>query len=372
MCDLYMGPFIYSDPHVSIIITEKIIMSAKVSCHIPNVAPTLTLRRDKVPTTYPPNRKRYALPSMEVIREIEPNYAWTRLPNMAAYRSAIVRNKVCEGLMYLLPGDKNGASLARPYTADLGAMFNEPYSNFKPTEYNEEAVKQSAGIHFSPNTHISRLGKHRPYKPLSNNLNSDSKRKYNNYKSLVSRTNDCVSTESGGKQASTVTAKIGEAEEELQEEVNRILNLIEDPPTIEKEEGESTRPSPMLETTANRRRINSKRKTDRTEHPHSGQKSVQFLTESKSQTSETPDVETERPERKSPSRVQDFRKHSYEKKAEKFSNYKELREAQVPRPLLPENLKSKYLSAAKSDEIWNWLNWDYNKTKFEHFIEVCT
>lgn len=122
---------------------------------------------------------------MDVIDEIDQNYTWRKLPNITAYKNAIVRNKVCDGLMYLLPSNKNATSLARPYTAELGAMFNEPYHRFKPGEYNEETVMQSSKVHFSPNTHTTKLSKFEQVKRNANDLNSESRLSYEDRKSVV-------------------------------------------------------------------------------------------------------------------------------------------------------------------------------------------
>ena len=332
--------------------------SVKVNRQIPDISPTLTLRRDKAYTTYPANRKRYALPSMEVIKEIEPNYAWTRLPNMGAYKSAIVRNKVCEGLMYLLPGNKNSASLARPYTAELGAIFTEPYMNFKPQEYNEENVKQSSGIHFSPNTHITRLSKHRGARRIPPNLNSDSRKSYNDYNALVSKKNKSINEESGGKGNLPVPVKVGPAEVELQNEVQHILDEVDVHGAMDDSEGD--RPYSSLYNSSAGRRISSNNKTN---CANTASKTVRF-----NQNAATP-ISTKADCKPS---VEEFRDHHYDKKAAKFKDYKELRSADVPRPQLPEEYRSQYLSESKAAEIWDWLNWDFEKTKFEHFIEVCS
>lgn len=332
--------------------------TAKVSRYIPDIAPTLTLRRDKAYSTYPANRRRYALPSMEVIREIEPNYAWNCLPNMSAYKTAIVRNKVCEGLMYLLPGDKNSTSLARPYTAELGAMFNEPYHNFKPDEYNEENVKQSSSVHFSPSTHKTRLSKHFPIRRLPHSLNTESKQAYNDYNALVLRSNQQM-TGGASKGNLLEPVKVGEAELELQKEVQLLLDDVDIHGALEeKEDSEEKLYSSMLNSSASHRASSN---------PHNNHKSIRFS--STSNPVLQPDAGTSHG---SPQKVQDFRQHYYHKKSAKFRDYKELREAEVPRPKLPEQLKTQYLSDQKTAEIWEWLHWDYKKSKLEHFIEVCS
>ncbi|XP_067952095.1 uncharacterized protein [Watersipora subatra] len=327
-------------------------MAVKVSKQIPDISPTLTLRQDKAYTTYPANRKRYALPSMEVIREIEPDYAWTRLPNMAAYKTAIVRNKVCGGLMYLLPGNKTNSSLARPYTTELGAMFSEPYTNFKPKEYNEENVKQSSGIHFSPNTYITRLSKHRSIKRHPQSLNLESRQSYNGYKTLVSKKNEAAALESGGKGNLPVAVKLGEAEIELQNEVQGILDEVDVQGVVEGEHEE--RPTPPYSSPTN--------------HRISAISSPKHAVANDDSQSPQPLAASKEP--RAP--VRDFRQHHYQKKAIKFKDYKELRSAEVPRPQLPERFKSPYLSHRKSKEIWQWLNVDFSKSKFEHFMDVCS
>ena len=331
-------------------------VTAKVSRHIPDISPTLTLRKDKAYTTYPSNRKRYALPRMEIINEIEPNYAWNKLPNMSAYKTAIVRNKVCEGLMYLLPGDKNSTSLARPYTAELGAIFQEPYHQFKPNEYNDENVKQSSRVHFSPNTHVTRLTNERQVARNPRDLNSVCKKSYNDYNTLVLKSEESKES-AGGKGNLPISVKVGQAEIDLQKEVDKILDDVGVNDVLETEE-ETVFPAtgPPTDRTAIAPNQSFNSSIER-------KSSVRFFNNQKQVTKNS----------LSPvDKVRDFRGHNYHKKSAGFRDYKQLREAEVPRPQLPTELKSQYLSSQKSDEIWNWLHWDYKKSKFEHFVEVCS
>ena len=71
-------------------------------------------------------------------------------------------------------------------------------------------------------------------------------------------------------------------------------------------------------------------------------------------------------------RVKDFRGHSYQKKSAGYRDYKHLRDTEVPRPHLPQELRSRHLSREKCDQIWNWLHWDFKKSKFENFLDVCS
>ncbi|KAF6032533.1 hypothetical protein EB796_009134 [Bugula neritina] len=339
--------------------------TAKVSRHIPDIAPTLTLRRDKTYPTYPANRKRIALPRMEVIREIEPSYSWNQLPDLCGYKSAIVRSKVCEGLMYLLPGNKNGASMARPYTADLGAMFHEPYLSFKPNEYNEENVRESSNIHFSPNTHISRLKRYGEKRDRAHNINSESRKKYQNYSLLVTSDSEKEKRASDNR---PVVAKVGKAEEELQQEVQNILDEV-GVQTVreESEEGDSRPYSSIFNNTKSRHNSDSNNQVSEVIESNNksgllnGKTRQQKVSQSESESS-----------RSRASKIQDYRQHQYVKKSAKFKDFKELRETEVPKPELPDQLKSEYLSEEKIQEIWSWLHWDFKKSKLEYFIEVCS
>ena len=315
--------------------------TARVRSHIPDISPDIALRRDRVYTTFPSTRRHVAQPPMGVIEEIDTSYAWKKLPNISAYKSAIVRNKVCEGLMYLLPSNKNSSSLARPYTADLGAMFEEPYHRFKPSEYNEENVKSSSAIHFSPNTHRTRLISYEQVKRDPNKLNSQSKLSYNKYSSLVLEQDD-KSKERGRKGNLPVALKLGPAELELQKEVTKILDDVGIQSKVDEEQN-----------------IANMEKTS------TGQRSLKF----KDQGSVASQASSPRSHRKS---AGTFHQHTYSKKSAGYRDFRELREAEVPRPKLPETLKTRFLTDEKTQEIWNWLHWDFKKSKFEHFIEVCS
>lgn len=327
--------------------------AAKVSQHIPDISPTLKLRRDKAFTTYPSNRKRYALPRMEVINEIETNYAWDHLPNMTAFKSAIVRNKVCEGLMYLLPSDKNNTSLARPYTADLGAIFQEPYHRFKPKEYNDENVKQSSKIHFSPNTHITRLKNTRQVERNPRDLNNACRQSYNEYNTLVQNSEE---RRDGAAKASVhVAVKAGAAELALQKEVKQILDDVGVNDVLNtKPEGDerntSTKSAIITNTQAAKPGTNRKSQVDFLK----SQQDISMLNAT------------------TLGSVRHFRGHDYKKKSAIYKDFIELRTADVPRPKVPTELTPQYLTPQKIDDIWNWLHWDYQKTNFEHFVDVCS
>lgn len=318
--------------------------TAKVSRHIPDISPTITLRRDKAYTTFPSNRRRHLLPTMDVINEVDTSYSWNnnRAPNLAAYKSALVRNKVCEGLMYLLPGDKNSLSLARPYTADLGAMFDDPYHRFKPLEYNEESVQKSSKIHFSPTTQATRLRNYSQIKPRPADLNSDSRGSYRTYDAVVMKREE---DDQAGKGNLPIPVKVGPAEIALQEEVNKILDEVNVYNNIEEDDDRPIRSRLRDLRTPDGRHVTIR-------DPNASLSSMPVLEQEKL--------------------ISDFRQHTYSRKSAGYRDYKHLRESEVPRPKLPDNLKSKYLSDKRTEEIWDWLHWDFRKTKLQHFLEVCS
>lgn len=319
--------------------------TAKVSQHIHDISPSLTLRRDKVYTTYPSSRRRLNIrPPMDVINEIDQSYTWRKLPDISAYKNAIVRNKVCEGIMYLLPSNKNATSLARPYTAELGAMFNEPYHRFKPDEYNEENVTQSSKVHFSPNTYETRLSRYEQVKRNPNDLNNDSKKSYSMYNRLLRKNGRSDGQEGRGNLP--IQLCVGQAEQELQQEVEKILTEAE------------------VHEIKHDRHNDDGDKVDQAVSPvGSDSKIVRFQDQQ---------PETSQPEVKPLRKVREFRAKSYERKSANFANYKQLRSAEVPEPQLPVELRSEYLDEQKTQEIWKWLNWDFKKTKFQHFLDVCS
>lgn len=147
-----------------------------------------------------------------------------------------------------------------------------------------------------------------------------------------------------------VQLKIGEAELELQKEVDKILHEA----GVNEAKGDEG---------------NEEDKTTNNVSPISSHsKSVRFSNPPPQTSSSQLPLQQSAPAR----RVQDFRGSSYSSKSANFANYRELRDAEVPKPQLPDELKSSYLNEEKTHQIWSWLNWDFKKTKFEHFLEVCS
>lgn len=72
-------------------------------------------------------------------------YEWPDLPPIPNMKDAIARNRVSNGISYLLPVDKGRNSINNRFRTDLRAMFQEPYAS-DTMNYDDTKVKLSAKV----------------------------------------------------------------------------------------------------------------------------------------------------------------------------------------------------------------------------------
>ena len=56
---------------------------------------------------------------------------------------------------------------------------------------------------------------------------------------------------------------------------------------------------------------------------------------------------------------------------EKFSDYESLAAAEPPKPVIPPELRSSYLTAEENQRIWAWLHHGETMSHFDYFLSVC-
>lgn len=262
-------------------------------------------------------------------------YEWPDLPPIIHLKDAVCRKRVSQGINYLLPVDKAKNSIDSKFRTDLRAMFQEPYAT-EGTNYDETRIVKSAKIHFRTNVVDSRwTQKHIDNVPV--NLNSESE----NIRKLYAH-----SAPAGGR------SRMGESNGNLQTRSNLLLPMkarahpeaqklrkeVEDIIKSVQEENDET--EELVATAAS--------KHDKVDHIE--RKSIAGLRASERE---------------------DIAQIVKGNKEQTFETYEQLKNAKPPRPHIPDQFKSEYLSSDRNQEIWEWLHHGESITEFEYFLSVC-
>ncbi|RUS90961.1 hypothetical protein EGW08_001265 [Elysia chlorotica] len=260
-------------------------------------------------------------------------YEWPDLPPIPSMKDAVSRSRVSRGISYLLPVDKGRNSINNRFRTDLRAMFQEPYAS-DDLQYDDNRVKLSAKVHFLSNSADTRWTP-QLLRTIPTQLNADSDAVRKLYvHSAPSGGRGRVGIDPGKlRKRSNLYLPVKASKAQVSPE---IVKLREEAAAIIKQ-GLSYDEDMNPESTSNQRRATLT--VTKTLAP-SGTQPGFF-----------------------PSNVR-AQQHS-------FSTYDELRSAQAPRPVIPKEIESPFLTADLNQSIWEWLHYGESMSEFDYFLSVC-
>ncbi|GFO13646.1 hypothetical protein PoB_004015100 [Plakobranchus ocellatus] len=327
-------------------------------------------------------------------------YEWPDLPPIPSMKDAVSRSRVSKGISYLLPVDKGRNSINNRFRTDLRAMFQEPYAS-DDLQYDDNRVKLSAKVHFLSNSADTRWTP-QLLRAIPTQLNADSDAVRKLYvHSAPSGGRGGVGIDPGKlRKRSNLYLPVKASKAQVSPE---IIKLREEAATIIKqgltydEDG-----SPGMADDRRRPALNGT-KTIATlggaeaQHPrflpsNSHQQSqIQELHAGNQNWSETGlasignlDTSTDGHgigllstfgggylQDSLGTSVLNPKLQNVRSQQQIFSNYDELRRAQAPRPVIPKEIESPFLSPDHNQNIWEWLHYGESMSEFDYFLSVC-
>ncbi|XP_053407901.1 uncharacterized protein LOC128559619 [Mercenaria mercenaria] len=272
-------------------------------------------------------------------------YEWPDLPPIIHLKDAVCRQRVSQGIKYLLPVDKGKNSIDSKFRTDLRAMFQEPYVT-EGSNYDDNRVTKSAKIHFRTNVVDTRWTRQH-LKQVKVNLNSESeniRKLYAHSAPAGGRSRSNMSTEKLKTRSSLflpIKARAHPEALKLRKEVEDIIKSVQE----DNDEYDADKDdNPSTPATQQHEKVDTKDQ----------RKSIAGFRASVCDdifSGITPEVT----------------KHT----AEMFETYDQLKNTKPPKAMIPKELKSTYLSDEKNQEIWDWLHYGESITDFEYFLSVC-
>lgn len=269
-------------------------------------------------------------------------YEWPDLPPIPQMKDAITRQRVSKGISYILPIDKSKISINNHYRTDLRAMFQEPYASDK-LKFDENKLKLSAKIHFDTNTGDTKWTK-TLLKSVPLEINSESEKIRRLYARSApaggSRRSDFDLDQMKTRSNLFLPMKTRAHPEamKLRKEVEKIIQSVQ-------EDGEDYDDDRFKQ---------SGEDASTTKVTHARPSLAPHMTRDSVVSSDST-----------------FGRPRLKLTADKFSSYEQLQKTKPPKPLIPDILKSRYLSTEKNQSIWEWLHHGEEMTEFEFFLSVC-
>ncbi|PVD30861.1 hypothetical protein C0Q70_10136 [Pomacea canaliculata] len=283
-------------------------------------------------------------------------YEWPDLPPLPALKDAVTRSRVSFGISYLLPVDKGRNSINNHFRTDLRAMFQEPYAS-DDLRYDDGRVKLSAAVHFLCNTSATKwTRRHLQSVPVI--LNAESEKARQLY---------CRSAPSSGVASQRMgidplklrtrsnlfrplKAAVPPELIKLRKEVEEIVRSVqEEVEALEEQKIAATQPAALVPS-----------RDQDPSAPEAGGNRVQ---------AEACAVIVDKDG--SVGAIPESTKQVSQTSPGKYETYEILKAAKPPKPLLPDSIKSQYLSAEKSQDIWEWLHHGEEQSDFDFFLSVC-
>ncbi|KAL4231325.1 hypothetical protein ACF0H5_008905 [Mactra antiquata] len=271
-------------------------------------------------------------------------YEWPDLPPMMHLKDAVCRRRVSQGINYLLPVDKGKNSIDSKFRTDLRAMFQEPYTT-EGANYDDNRVTTSAKVHFQTNVVDTRWTK-RLLRRVPVNLNCDSenvRKLYAHSAPVGGRTRPGTQGEKMKTRSSLflpIKTKAHPEAQKLRKEVEKIIKSVQE----DNDEYNEDQDDVSSQTHADKSEKIEKRKS---------------LMSFRASVCDTPfdDVTLDSNQSK--------------RTAEQFDTYEQLKKTKPPKPKIPVQFISEYLSIERNQEIWDWLHYGETITDFEYFLAVC-
>lgn len=307
-------------------------------------------------------------------------YEWPDLPPIPSMKDAVSRSRVSKGISYLLPVDKGRNSINNRFRTDLRAMFQEPYAS-DDLQYDDNRVKLSAKVHFLSNSADTRWTPQLLRTiPTQLNADSDAVRKLYVHSApsggrgrvgidpgkLRKRSNLYLPVKASKAQVSPEIVKL---REEASAIIKQGLSYDEDGnPELSRKPSKSNLNGTKTLTTADIQTqhnhgmtTGNKNWSDSHMNNVSDNQGAGFLStfgggclqDSLGTSTLNAKLQTVRAQQRL------------------FSTYNELRSVQAPKPVIPKEIESPFLSPDLNQSIWEWLHYGESVSDFDFFLSVC-
>ncbi|KAK3802215.1 hypothetical protein RRG08_004505 [Elysia crispata] len=356
-------------------------------------APQVSARRPRTSPGFLPARSRPDSVQQAVTAEDQPvpddeeeehfellEYEWPDLPPIPSMKDAVSRSRVSKGISYLLPVDKGRNSINNRFRTDLRAMFQEPYAS-DDLQYDDNRVKLSAKVHFLSNSADTRWSP-QLLRTIPTQLNADSDAVRKLYvHSAPSGGRGRVGIDPGKlRKRSNLYLPVKASKAQVSPE---IVKLREEAAAIIKQ-GLTYDEDGNPELTTNQRKpggsqsgafpsLNHQNPQNQGHHADNGN-----WNES---------LENNCPESHAPGFLSTFgggglhdslgtsvlnaKLQNMRAQHQSFCSYNELRSAQPPKPVIPKEIESPFLSPDLNQSIWEWLHYGESMSEFDYFLSVC-
>ncbi|GFS02410.1 hypothetical protein ElyMa_001122600 [Elysia marginata] len=313
-------------------------------------------------------------------------YEWPDLPPIPSMKDAVSRSRVSKGISYLLPVDKGRNSINNRFRTDLRAMFQEPYAS-DDLQYDDNRVKLSAKVHFLSNSADTRWTP-QLLRAIPTQLNADSDAVRKLYvHSAPSGGRGRVGIDPGKlRKRSNLYLPVKASKAQVSPE---IVKLREEATAIIKqglsydEDG-----NPELNTTHSKPVLNGTKTLASGDvqsgpFPSLNQQTSGILAGNRNWS----DPMNSSTDNTGPGLLSTFgggglqdslgtsalnaKLQNMRAQQRSFSTYSELRSAQAPKPVIPKEIESPFLSPDLNQSIWEWLHYGESVSEFDYFLSVC-
>ena len=313
---------------------------------------------------------------LEPVQEEMAIYEWPDLPPIGQIKNAIARQRVSQGVSYILPVHKTKSSVENVYRTNLRVMFQEPYLNEDPRAYDDVKIKRILKHHFVPNTSSSAVVPKRRDLLADMKLNAESekvRKLYSQSAPSTGLTGRHSEQMDDLRQRSSlylpIKATIPPEAARLKAEADKIIKSVQD----EQEKRFESAATPKV-TITSPVRGHSRRGGERTDHynnllPHEGSmRRISNFRKARLRSMDSSVAFAITPEAKALSQ-----EAGIFRKASMFSSYDALKSLQLDESReFPEDLLSPYVSYEKASAIWQWLHSGEVLNEFTHFLQVCS
>lgn len=314
-------------------------------------------------------------------------YEWPDLPPIVDMKDAVCRQRVSQGITYILPVDKGRNSIDNKFRTDLRAMFQEPYAT-EGTRYDDTRITKSAKIHFRTNVVDTRWTVDQMKKiPITLNTESENARKLYAHSAPVGGRSRTITDSDKIQTRSSLYLPIKSSPHLKGQQIRKKLERISrqylaeqdnDGTANKSETPDDDKDSDDVDVTE-KQQEETPVKPETQEQP--GQPSEEISQRSK-------DVKHKVALERSQSRksivpfinkrvvVEQATSDEQVKKeirfsADEFQSYEQLRATKPPKQVVPDMFKSEFLSDEKNQGIWDWLHYGESISDFDYFLSVC-
>ena len=292
---------------------------------------------------------------------MENDYEWPDLPPIESIKDAISRQRVSQGVSYILPVDKTKCSVENVYRTNLRVMFQDPYAAEKPGEYDETQVRTSTRHHFLPNSVPTAYKRNVHADPRNYQINAESEKVRKGYSKSAPSTGLAARrslTNSELRQRSNLylplKVKLPEEAKKLKEEASRIINSVQE----REEEYDPSKDNVVIPPPQRSSQDPVMRRPMVRVRPGrmgAGRGRARFAS-------------------RASSNLDSEGNSSVQKKTDMFESYEDLKSTPVPKvKSMPEYIQDlQFLTEDKKSDIWTWLNKGDEQTDFSYFLEICS